>query len=96
MGTAALSGVARHVRVTGRVQGVFYRAWTREQAAALGVAGWVRNCADGSVEAQLEGGEAAVAELIERMRAGPSDARVAAVAVRDSPDEGCNGFTVRP
>ena len=59
--------VARHVRVTGRVQGVFYRAWTREQAHALGVHGWVRNCPDGSVEAHAEGDEQAVEELVVRM-----------------------------
>jgi len=46
---------ARHVQVTGRVQGVFFRGWTQEQAERLGVNGWVRNCPDGSVEAHLEG-----------------------------------------
>ncbi|HEU4522614.1 MAG TPA: acylphosphatase, partial [Thermoanaerobaculia bacterium] len=42
-----MAKVARHVEVTGRVQGVFFRAWTQEQAQRLGVSGWVRNCPDG-------------------------------------------------
>lgn len=90
-----MSSVARHVTVTGRVQGVFYRAWAREQAAALGVAGWVRNCADGSVAAHVEGEEAAVAEMIARMRTGPSAARVERVEVEDVAAEGAGGFEVR-
>jgi acylphosphatase len=85
---------ARHVRVTGRVQGVFFRAWTREQALALGVAGWVRNCADGSVEAHVEGEQAAVAALIERMGAGPGGARVDAVKSEHADETGASGFAV--
>jgi acylphosphatase len=87
--------VARHVRVTGRVQGVFFRAWTREQAQALGVAGWVRNCRDGSVEAHLEGEEQAVDELIGRLRAGPPSSRVEDVRCSDAAPEDCDGFEVR-
>lgn len=90
-----MSSVARHVTVTGRVQGVFYRAWAREQAAALGVAGWVRNCADGSVAAHVEGEEAAVAEMIARMRAGPGAARVERVEVGEVAARGLRGFEVR-
>ena len=47
--------VARHVIITGRVQGVFFRAWTCDEAETIGVNGWVRNCSDGSVEAHAEG-----------------------------------------
>ena len=68
--------IARHVRLTGRVQGVFFRQWTCEQARALGVTGWVRNCPDGSVEAHVEGQESKVTDLIERMRRGPAAAHV--------------------
>ena len=75
--------IARHVRVVGRVQGVFFRGWTKEQADALGVAGWVRNCPDGSVEALLSGSAPAVADLIERMRRGPPGAVVASLEVSD-------------
>jgi len=67
------------LRITGRVQGVAYRAWMAREAAALGVAGWVRNRRDGSVEAVISGPAAAVRDLVERCRRGPSLARVAAV-----------------
>jgi acylphosphatase len=68
--------VARHLSITGRVQGVFFRAWAREQADALGVTGWIRNRPDGHVEAHVEGEEAAVEEMIQRLRRGPPAARV--------------------
>lgn len=87
--------VARKVRVFGRVQGVFYRQWTLNQARALGVAGWVRNCPDGTVEAHLEGAEAAVAQMIQGMRQGPSQARVEDVTVESVEPEEIGGFSVR-
>ncbi len=87
--------VARHVTVTGRVQGVFFRAWMRDQAKALGVTGWVRNCPDGSVEAHLEGEEDAVRWLVDLMYDGPGGARVDRVAVEDAKIEGLTGFEVR-
>lgn len=87
--------IARHVRVTGRVQGVFFRAWTREQANALGVAGWVRNCPDGSVEAHLEGEERAVEQLIDRVRSGPPGARVDDVQVATADPAELSSFEVR-
>ena len=71
-----MAEIARHVRLTGRVQGVFFRAWAQEQARALGVTGWVRNCQDGRVEAHVEGDEQAVEQIIEKMRSGPPSAQV--------------------
>ena len=71
-----MPAVARHVSVYGRVQGVFFRAWTRDQANELGVTGWVRNCPDGRVDMHIEGEESAVQQLIERLRRGPPSARV--------------------
>jgi len=68
--------IARHVSVTGRVQGVFFRAWMREQADELQVTGWVRNCPDGRVDAHIEGEDVAVAQLIERLHRGPPSASV--------------------
>jgi acylphosphatase len=67
---------ARHVSVTGRVQGVFFRAWLRDQATELGVTGWVRNCPDGRVDSHIEGDEAAVEQLINRLHRGPPAAKV--------------------
>ena len=81
--------------MSGRVQGVFFRDTCRRVALANGVAGWVRNCADGSVEAALEGDAAAVEEVLAWMRAGPAGAVVAAVDVRDEEPSGERGFTVR-
>ena len=90
-----MTPIARRTRVTGRVQGVFFRAWTRDEARSLGVFGWVRNCADGAVEAHVEGAEEAVEELIRRMRHGPAQARVAELQVDEAAIEDCAGFEVR-
>jgi acylphosphatase len=87
--------VARRVRVTGRVQGVFFRAWTREQARELGVSGWVRNCSDGSVEAHAEGDAEAIDRLIELLRKGPSGARVDHLNVDDAKPQDLSDFEVR-
>jgi acylphosphatase len=86
---------ARRVRVTGRVQGVFFRAWTQQQARELGVHGWVRNASDGSVEAHLEGDEAAVKALIQRLWQGSPSAEVEQVEVEEVAPERCDGFQVR-
>ena len=87
--------IARHVRVTGRVQGVFFRAWTREKAATHDIKGWIRNCADGSVEAHFEGEEAAVRWLIDIIYDGPGGARVDRVEAKETEVEGLSGFEVR-
>ena len=90
-----MAKVARHVRGTGRVQGVFFRAWTRDQAKTHDVKGWIRNCADGSVEAHLEGEEAAVRWLIDIIYDGPGGARVDRVEAQEAEVEGLTGFEVR-
>ncbi len=64
------------VRVHGRVQGVGFRYWTRQKAVELGISGWVRNCADGSVEALLSGPEPVLRSMLERLQQGPVMARV--------------------
>jgi len=87
--------IARRVRVTGRVQGVFFRAWTAEQARTLNVNGWVRNCTDGSVEAHVEGEPDAVDRLIDSIRAGPPGARVDQVTVDAVESAGLSSFDVR-
>lgn len=68
--------IAVKVRIRGRVQGVFFRAWTEAQAEELGLRGWVRNRRDGSVEALFQGPEQVVRHIIERCREGPSHAKV--------------------
>jgi acylphosphatase len=87
--------VARHVSVTGRVQGVFFRAWMSDQATELGVAGWVRNCPDGRVDSHIEGEEAAVDQLIKRLHRGPPSARVDDVHVWNVDTFDYEGFEVR-
>lgn len=84
------------VRITGRVQGVCYRQSTVERVAPLGLTGWVRNLADGSVEVLFEGERARVEQAIAWCRQGPPRARVDAVAVEwlDGPPE-CQGFATR-
>jgi acylphosphatase len=86
---------AVRVRVTGRVQGVNFRAWTRSEAQALGLAGWVRNEADGSVTALIAGERAAVARMLERLREGPRFAAVADIRAEraEAPQE--QGFQIR-
>ncbi len=86
--------LAKHVVVTGRVQGVSFRAWTREQAEHLGVSGWVRNCADGSVEAVLAGPCEAVDALIAKLHGGPAAARVETVRVADTEPPLQSGFHI--
>lgn len=87
--------IARHVSVTGRVQGVFFRAWTREQAIELGVTGWVRNCPDGRVDMHIEGEESAVQLLIEKLRRGPPEAIVEDVHLWDVDTFDFDDFEVR-
>jgi acylphosphatase len=82
------------VRIEGRVQGVYYRAWTYETATSLGLDGWVRNREDGSVEAVFSGPPDVVAEMLERCKDGPPDARVTAVIVTDEGGAPPSGFTV--
>ena len=87
--------VRRRIVVHGHVQGVFFRDSTRRTAARHGVAGWVRNRPDGTVEAVFEGDEEAVGAAVEFCRAGPRGAVVNRLETHDEPPEGLAGFTVR-
>jgi acylphosphatase len=84
------------LRITGRVQGVGYRAWALQMASRPGLRGWVRNRSDGSVEALVIGEDDAVARLIEACREGPFGARVSDVVVSDADDDGSVGFRSKP
>ena len=89
--------VTRHLAITGLVQGVWYRESMREAAEGLGVAGWVRNRDDGSVEAVVRGAPERVEALITWCRQGPPLARVKEVTVSEGEDEGeYAGFEKRP
>lgn len=90
-----MSQIVRHLRIEGLVQGVSYRHSMAQQAALLGVAGWVRNCRDGSVEAMLAGDEAAVLRLVDWAGHGPARARVDRVAIEIGAGE-FTGFEQRP
>ena len=87
--------IARHLSISGRVQGVFFRAWAHEQADQLGVLGWIRNRPDGHVEAHVEGDQKAVDEMIERLRRGPPAAHVDNLRVWDADMCDFDEFEVR-
>lgn len=85
-----------HVIVEGRVQGVFFRAHTREEAVRLALSGWVRNVHDGSVEAVVEGDDEAVSRMIAWFRQGSPMSRVTAVmATEEDRDGSFAGFEIR-
>ena len=81
--------------IHGRVQGVFYRDWTVRNARELGLAGWVRNRPDGTVEALVQGDQALVEEMVERMRSGPPRAHVERIDERSCEAEALDGFSRR-
>lgn len=84
-----------HLLIDGRVQGVFYRAFTLENASKLGLNGWVRNVPDGRVEAVFEGPKDLIEAAITSCRKGPAGAHVTAVDVTWEPAAGENGFQIR-
>ncbi len=83
------------VRVAGRVQGVFFRDSVRREVAGRAVSGWVRNCADGTVEAVFEGAPDAVDALVDFCRCGPGHSEVEQVEVVEEEPEGLEDFEVR-
>lgn len=79
--TAATRSI--RVRITGRVQGVWYRGWTVREATRLGLDGWVRNRSDGSVEAVFHGPVTTVDDMIGKCRQGPTGARIETIDIVD-------------
>jgi len=87
--------IRAHVFVSGRVQGVFYRASTREKASEEGVDGWVKNLDDGRVEAVFEGPSEAVDAMVEWCETASRAASVEAVERSDEEPTGIEGFEIR-
>jgi len=87
--------MAKHLLISGRVQGVGFRYSMGEEAERLGVTGWVRNRRDGTVEAVVDGASGAVDALISWARRGPSSARVTDVQISDTPGT-FERFEMRP
>lgn len=88
--------VAVRVTIRGHVQSVWYRGWTVENAIALGLDGWVRNCRDGSVEALFSGNGHDVETMIARCQEGPAHAHVEAVDRADAEPPTASGFRTLP
>ncbi|KAA0011009.1 MAG: acylphosphatase [Thermoplasmata archaeon] len=84
-----------HVTIRGKVQGVWFRAHTKEMADKLSLKGWVRNLPDGSVEAVFEGDENSIKEIISWCHHGPPLARVSKVEVKYEEPQGEEGFRIR-
>ncbi|MEN2985329.1 MAG: acylphosphatase [Thermodesulfovibrionaceae bacterium] len=84
-----------HLFISGRVQGVFYRAFTKEVADSLGLSGWVRNLRDGRVEAVFEGDEDKISFAIQRCKEGPPYAVVSNIEIIWEEPEGIKGFEIK-
>jgi len=85
-----------HVFIKGKVQGVFFRANTKEQAEKQNISGWVKNTSDGRVEAVFQGDDSSVDDLIEWCHQGPSMSKVSDVTVESiDTDELFDGFSIR-
>jgi acylphosphatase len=82
------------VRITGIVQGVGYRAWTHRRASGLGLSGFVRNCANGDVEALFSGAEGAVTAMLAACRRGPPRAIVTKVEIVGPAEPAAGAFTI--
>ena len=94
--THALEKSSVHLNISGRVQGVYYRASMVQEAQRLGLTGWVMNRPDGSVEAVAEGWQAKIEELIAWCRQGPPGAQVSAVEAQwQNPQNNFVGFAIR-
>ncbi|WP_457575703.1 acylphosphatase [Desulfomarina sp.] len=88
--------ITKKVIVKGKVQGVFFRDYTKRQATSLGLTGWVRNLADGSVEALLFGEEELIKSMLNWFHEGSPHSRVDEVLVYDvKADKSCSSFEIR-
>ena len=93
----AAKKVRAHLFIKGKVQGVFYRFWTKNEAQKLGLAGWVRNLADGRVEAVFEGPKRKIEEMVAKCRQGPRLAKVEHLDISWEEATGeFDGFSILP
>lgn len=84
------------IQITGRVQGVWFRAFTREQAQMLELDGWVKNLMDGSVYCEVQGDPQTVERFLDTLRKGPANSRVESVTIQwTETDENFSGFEIR-
>lgn len=88
--------IARHLIISGKVQGVSYRAWFKDIAKTLDLRGWVRNCSDGTVEAVIHGSPQNVEAMIKAAERGPSMAEVTNIKTADTEYNGLEIFEIRP
>jgi acylphosphatase len=86
--------ISVHVRVSGKVQGVYFRAFTQDKAKELGIKGWVRNIPGGGVEAVLEGERQTVGELLKMMKSGPAGAMVLGMEFSELESKGYEDFQI--
>lgn len=91
----AADKVQKHIYISGRVQGVGFRAFTRSQAAVLDIKGWVKNLHDGRVEAVIEGEKNNVAQMQKKLKKGPSFARVDNFEVKEQKIDDFNDFEIK-
>ena len=91
-----MADVTRRLIIHGRVQGVFYRGWSVDQARGLGLRGWVRNRSDGRVEMLIAGDKAQVERMIESCREGPPSALVDRIDVQETDEAAPESFEQRP
>ncbi|MTI89683.1 MAG: acylphosphatase [Balneolaceae bacterium] len=89
--------MTKHVYISGRVQGVGFRYFTKKNARSIGIKGWVKNLPDGRVEAVFQGEEGAVERMLNKVRQGPKSSYVEFIDVEDKPDplEGYSAFQVK-
>lgn len=87
---------SKRLVISGRVQGVCYRAWFSDLARSMNLHGWVRNCSDGSVEALVNGNPQDIDAIIKAAHIGPTLAEVKEVSANDAPYDGPAAFEIRP
>ena len=90
----AAEKIQKHIYLSGRVQGVGFRAFTQRQASVLDIKGWVKNLTDGRVEVVIQGDKNKVKQMIEKLKTGPSYARVDNIEIKDQELEDFNSFDI--